>query len=150
MVLGIMFLSMACGSEHSNTVPKAHKSSNTFDSKVPVVLENKGVGPIESISIPDTINRSMARMGNDLFNKKCSMCHKTSQKYIGPSLFGVTKRRSPEWIMNMIMVPNLMVQKDSIAKMLLLEYNGAPMAQLGINESDARSLLEYLRTLNKD
>ena len=40
-----------------------------------------------------------------------------------------------------------MVEKDQIAKDLLIEYNGAPMADQNLTEDQARAILEYFRTL---
>ena len=34
--------------------------------------------------------------------------------------------RTPEWIMNMILNPTEMVEKDPLAKELLVEFNGSP------------------------
>ena len=57
------------------------------------------------------------------------------------------QRRSPEWIMNMILNPEVMVKEDPIAKQLLIEYNGSPMANQNLTQEQARSILEYFRTL---
>ena len=67
---------------------------------------------------------------------------------MGPALKGVTERRSPECIMNMAMNQEEMIQKDPIAKALLIEYNGAPRANQNITEEEARAMLEYFRTKN--
>ena len=48
--------------------------------------------------------------------------------------------------MNMILNPEDMVQNDPIAKNLLIEYNGAPMANQNLTQEEARSILEYFRT----
>jgi hypothetical protein len=40
-----------------------------------------------------------------------------------------------------------MVQKDPMAKKLLMEFNGSPMANQNLTEDDARAVLEYFRTL---
>ena len=49
--------------------------------------------------------------------------------------------------MNMILDPEGMVNNDPLAKQLLLEYNGSPMANQNLTEDEARSILEYFRTL---
>ncbi len=49
--------------------------------------------------------------------------------------------------MNMILDPGKMVQEDAIAKKLLMDYNGSPMANQNLSEEEARSVLEYFRTL---
>ena len=57
------------------------------------------------------------------------------------------ERRTPEWIMNMILVPEKMIVENEAAKQLLMEYNGAPMANQNLKEEEARAILEYFRTL---
>ena len=49
--------------------------------------------------------------------------------------------------MNMILNPEEMVQKDPLAKELLIEFNGSPMANQNLTQEEARAVLEYFRTL---
>ena len=111
-------------------------------------LTNKGVGPITSITLDANIDQAMATHGEDVFKKMCTACHRTGKKFIGPAPNGILERRTPEWIMNMILNPEEMVQKDPLAKELLIEFNGSPMANQNLSEEDARAVLEYFRTLN--
>ena len=78
---------------------------------------------------------------------KCTACHKVDEKFIGPPPAGIMERRSPEWIMNMILNPEEMIAKDPVAIKLLAEYNFAPMANQSLTEDEARAILEYFRTL---
>ncbi|MDX1278246.1 cytochrome c [Oceanihabitans sediminis] len=112
-----------------------------------VDLENKGVGPITSITLDDTIDQKMANRGEEVFKQMCTACHRTDKKFIGPAPKGILERRSPEWIMNMILDPEGMVKNDPLAKELLEEFNGSPMANQHLSEADARAVLEYFRTL---
>lgn len=113
-----------------------------------VDLNNKGIGPITSLSLNAEIDQPMATHGADVFKKMCTACHRTSKKFIGPAPTGILDRRSPEWVMNMILNPDEMVKKDPLAKALLIEFNGSPMANQNLTEEDARAVLEYFRTLN--
>ena len=122
--------------------------SNCADKK-----ENKEVskkistyGAIKSVSLKE-IDQHLANQGQELFEMKCSACHKINDRYIGPALMGVTMRRTPEWIMNMILDPIGMVQNDPAAKKLLAEY-GAPMANQSLAQKDARAILEYFRVID--
>ncbi len=110
-------------------------------------MSNKGVGPITSLELPESIDEAMVTAGAELFKTKCTACHKLGKKFIGPAPNGIMERRSPEWIMNMILDPEGMVQNDPIAKQLLIDYNGSPMANQSLTEAEARSVLEYFRTL---
>lgn len=112
----------------------------------PDPMENKGIGPVSSVTLGE-LDQSLADAGAEKFKALCSACHKVDKKFIGPSPQGVLDRRSPEWVMNMIMNPEEMIQKDPIAKQLLIDFNGAPMANQNVSEEDARAILEYFRTL---
>ncbi|MDN6310796.1 MAG: cytochrome c, partial [Psychroflexus sp.] len=112
-----------------------------------VALDNKGVGPIKNLDLPESINDDMAANGKAVYDKMCTACHKIDKKFIGPAPTGILERRAPEWVMNMILNPEEMVRKDPLAKDLLMEFNGSPMANQGLTEEEARSVLEYFRTL---
>ena len=124
-------------------VVKKKKAANG----VVIDLNNKGVGPVKNLDLPETIDQAMVAAGAELYKTKCMACHKVDKKFIGPAPTGVLERRSPEWIMNMILDPEGMVQNDPIAKALMIEFNGAPMANQSLTETEARSILEYFRTL---
>lgn len=109
--------------------------------------ESKGVGPITQLTLAPAIDQAMADKGKTTYEKLCSACHKPTEKFIGPAPKGILDRRSPEWVMNMILNPVEMVQKDPVAKKLLMEFNGSPMADQNLTEEDARAVLEYFRTL---
>ncbi len=108
-----------------------------------------GVGPIqEEMKLPATIDEQLAAKGEEIFKAKCTACHKIEEKYIGPPIKGVTEKRRPEWIMNMILAPEKMIQEDPIAKQLVIESNGAIMANQGLTEEEARAVLEYFRKID--
>jgi len=110
-------------------------------------LVNKGIGPIKDVTLAATIDQTMAKKGQEIYEANCTACHKPNEKYIGPAPKGILERRTPEWVMNMIINPNVMVQEDPLARDLLIEYNGSVMANQGITEDESRAILEYMRTL---
>lgn len=110
------------------------------------ISDSLGIGPVKKVEL-GVLDSALAEKGKTIFSGKCSACHKLDQRYVGPSLGGVTKRRKPEWIMNMIINPQEMTQKDPVAQDLLGEYL-AQMATLNLSEPDARALLEYLRQID--
>ncbi|AKA34842.1 MAG: cytochrome C [Muricauda sp.] len=114
---------------------------------IPVDLDNKGVGPIKNVDFDDEINEEMAARGEEKFNTICTACHMVDQRMIGPAMKGIYERRSPEWVMNMILNPDGMLKEDPIAKALLKEYNNAIMLNQNLTEEEARDIAEYLRTL---
>lgn len=107
---------------------------------------SKGVGPITSIELGD-IDDALVEKGKEIYKANCTACHKMKKRFVGPPLDGVIARRSPEWIMNMILNPEEMVEKDETAKALLMEYS-APMANQSLTEEEARAILEFFRTRN--
>jgi len=147
-----VFLLMSCGGKEEKYKPtygkkKAVSKVDKIRASKKIDLVNKGIGPIKSIEFDEAINQEMATLGQGIFKKLCTACHRVEKKFIGPSPKGVLKRRTPEWVMNMILNPNEMVQKDPLAKALLIEFNGSPMANQNLSEEDARAVLEYFRTL---
>lgn len=132
--------------KEQSKIEPANSESNVPASER-ITLDNKGVGRIKNITLSETIDQEMVERGLALFNTNCSACHKIDKRFIGPSPKGIMSRRSPEWIMNMILDPQLMVEQDRCAKDLLVEFNGAAMANQNMTEEQARDILEYFRTL---
>lgn len=128
---------------------KQNTSTNTEKAKADMKspLENKGVGPVSSVVLGN-LDSEMAAEGKAIYEAMCLACHKLDQKFIGPAPTGIMKRRSPEWIMNMILNPENMVKQDSVAKRLLMESNLAPMANQNLTYEQARKILEFFRTLD--
>jgi mono/diheme cytochrome c family protein len=110
-------------------------------------VSDKGIGPIKEVQL-GPIDQNLVKKGKEIFDSKCATCHKLEEKYVGPPLKGVTKRRKPEWIMNMILNPTEMEQKDPIAKQLLSEYL-TQMTFQNVSQEEARALLEYLRSVDE-
>lgn len=120
---------------------KSKGASSTID------LNNKGIGPITYLELNPEIDQSLAARGKSLYNQTCATCHRSKKRFTGPPLFGVLEKRSPEWVMNMILNPEVMSQKDPIANELFKEYMGSLMINQHLSEEDARAILEYLRIL---
>lgn len=157
-ILFIALLLFNCGGEEkkkestkikigSQTTEKKAVTKTTTKASESVDLSNRGIGPIKSLTLPAEIDQAMAANGKEIYKKMCTACHRPNKKFIGPAQKGVLERRTPEWIMNMILNPEEMVQKDPLAKKLLIEFNGSPMANQNLTEQEARAVLEYFRTL---
>lgn len=157
----LILMTIACGGKEEKEKEEIKLSDNepketvateqpTTKASETVDMENKGIGPINSIDIDDDIDAAMATKGAELFKNMCSACHKMDKKFIGPAISGVTERRTPEWIMNMILNPEQMIKEDPIAKKLLIESNMAVMANQGLSEEEARAILEYFRQYDQE
>jgi mono/diheme cytochrome c family protein len=91
----------------------------------------------------------MVGEGKGLFTSKCAMCHDLDAKKVGPTLRTVTKVRKPEYIMNVLLNSAKMQKEDATMKDLVAKYNKVPMPETGLNQVQARSVLEYLRSVAK-
>lgn len=138
-------LIFSCGEKANKEA--ANTENEIKDTEVVDPLQDKGVGPVKNLELPASIDEELAKKGSEIYVAKCSACHKVDKKYIGPAPLGIFERRSPEWIMNMILNPDKMIVENKIARELLMEYNGSPMANQNLTEDEARAVLEYFRTL---
>lgn len=159
LMLSTLFLVAACGNSEKEEkqqitigtqTTRQAPAAETKSTREIVDFSNKGIGPIKSIVISEDIDPALAEKGKAVFNNMCVACHKIDRRFIGPQVKGVTKLRAPEWIMNMIMNPEEMIQKDPIAKQMLVEFNMAVMANQNISEPDARAILEYFRQIDQE
>lgn len=109
-------------------------------------LEN-GIGPISQVSL-SAIDATLAEKGAEIFNTKCAACHKFDQRYVGPPLGGLLERRTPAFVMNMMLNPAEMVEKHPEVKKMLAQFL-TPMPNQNLSEEDARAVLEYFRQVEE-
>jgi cytochrome c551/c552 len=106
-----------------------------------------GVGPVQDEMKLGAVNDNLVVKGKGIFDVKCISCHKFDSRLVGPPLKDVTKRRRPEWIMNQILNPVEMTQKDPVAKELFTTYM-VQMTFQDVSHDDALALLEYMRAVD--
>ncbi len=117
-------------------------SSRTTNESGEEKEEKSLVGYVE---LNDPLEEDLISVGSKIFNEKCSKCHTLdTTKFFVPSFAGITNRRTPEWIMNMILNVDLMVEEDSIAHALWMEH-GIKMPEPQLTVEEARSMLEFFR-----
>lgn len=103
-----------------------------------------GIGPVtEPVQLGEP-DEELAAAGEQIFNLKCMACHRLEDRYIGPPLGDVLDRRTPTYVMNMMLNPTGMTERHPDAKAVLAEYL-APMPNQDLTVEEARSVLEYLR-----
>lgn len=141
LVLVVSLAAVACSRSEDGT---AHTPG--ADESFVGVHKSKGVGPVRNVHL-GPLDKSMAEKGKAAFEQKCAACHRFEERFVGPPLKGVTGRRSPEWIMNMILNPVEMTQKDPAAKELLGTYL-TQMTYQNVSEEEARAILEYFREID--
>ena len=131
-----------------------NSESSDINSKSKVKLAEKfgltlyelehGIGPVKENIELGSFDQSLAENGKKLFTEKCSQCHKMDERYTGPALRDVTNKRTPEYILNMILNPEEMTKKHPEAKKMLAIYANQMTFQ-NVSEEDARAIFEYLR-----
>ena len=99
----------------------------------------------EDVHLTNPLNAQWVTEGKGLYELKCQACHKLSdEKLVGPGWKGVTQRRKPEWILNMITNVDMMLEKDPEAQRLLEECL-VRMPNQNLNLEEARKVLEFER-----
>ena len=98
------------------------------------------------IQITHPLNQEWVEAGKRIYELKCQPCHKlTEEKLVGPGWKGVTQRRTPVWIINMICNTEMMLDKDPEAQKLL-ELCMVRMPNQNLMIDDARKVLEFQRS----
>ncbi len=136
---------LGCGGGGDAPAAGQPAAAPTGGGLTPFQLEH-GIGPVtEVVELPATIDEDLAHEGQEEFEMKCAACHHMGERFVGPALGDVTSRRSPAFIMNMILNPQEMVEQHPVGKELLAQYMSF-MPNQGITRENARAILEYLRT----
>ena len=100
---------------------------------------------VSEIKLNNPLDQAMVKKGQGIYDMKCSACHKlTSDRLVGPGWSGVTSRRKPEWIINMVTNVDMMLEKDAEAQKLL-ELCLVRMPNQNITKDEALTVLEYMR-----
>ena len=135
-------LLVACNSDsNQETTDETEETTETTS----MSTDPKGIGPYENIELTHPLDESMVATGKQVYELKCSSCHKLdSERVVGPGWKGVTDRRTPEWIMNFIVNVDEMLDKDT-ASQRMLEECLVRMPNQGLAEADARGVLEFMR-----
>jgi cytochrome c5 len=97
------------------------------------------------ITVTNPLNAEWITGGKNIYELKCQSCHRlTEEKLVGPGWKNVTKRRKPEWIMNMAMNVDMMLETDPEAQKLL-EQCMVRMPNQNLSKEDARKVVEFMR-----
>lgn len=100
----------------------------------------------DEVKLTNPLNAQWVAEGKSIYDVKCSACHKlTTEKLVGPGWAGVTKKRQPDWILNMITNVEVMLDKDPEAQKLLEECL-VRMPNQNLSIEAARKVLEFQRS----
>jgi cytochrome c551/c552 len=100
----------------------------------------------EDVHLTNPLNQQWIAEGKNIYDVKCQPCHKLNdEKLVGPGWKGVTQRRKPDWIINMITNVDMMLEKDAEAQRLLEECI-VRMPNQNLSLDEARKVLEFQRS----
>jgi cytochrome c551/c552 len=149
-VIGIV--AIQCGSNTQKTSDNNTAASDTNVQKVNkdtvivfLGINSKGIGRFKNVQLAHPPNEEMANLGKAIFDSKCFACHKLStEMLVGPGWSGVTKKRSPEWIMNWITNTKIMIDRD-LAAQADMAVCLIRMPNQDLTDQQARNVLEFMR-----
>ena len=134
----------ACGNDSPKDTGDANREKPKSMIKQEKPDDGKGIGEIKEVQLNDPLNQDMVAKGKAVYELKCAACHKlTDKRVVGPGWKGLTDKRKPEWIMNMILNVDVMLDKDPTAQALLKECL-TRMPNQNLSETDARDVLEFM------
>ena len=151
MILSLMII-IACGDNKGQDPAKFGNNKTatvTNESGLSEFELENGIGLIKSKLSLEKINPELVKKGEAIFSTKCASCHKLDERYVGPAQRDVWKRKTPEYILNMMLNPEEMYKRHPEVKKLLAEYM-TPMPAQNLTMDDARSLLEYFRKVAEE
>lgn len=138
---GVILLT-GCGTkEQAETAAKAAPKPEEIIARTPEV---HGV-EVKTVELTKPLKQEWVTAGKAIYDGKCLACHKlTGDRVVGPGWAGVTKKRQPVWIMNMITNVDVMLEKDAEAQKLL-EQCLIRMPNQNVTVEDARKIFEFMR-----
>jgi mono/diheme cytochrome c family protein len=123
---------------------KRAETAETDDSVLQKQEEVHGV-EVKKVELSNPLDQAMVKTGQEVYDMKCSSCHRlTEERLVGPGWSGITKKRSPEWITNMITNVEMMLESDPEAQKLLEECL-VRMPNQNVEPAQARGLIEFMR-----
>jgi cytochrome c5 len=133
---------IACADKH----PSSNQSLDTQELTKNQSEEHGTEVKASDVQLTSPLNAQWVADGKSIYELKCQACHKlTDEKLVGPGWKGVTQRRKPEWILNMITNVDMMLEKDPQAQKLLEECL-VRMPNQNLRLDEARKVLEFQRS----
>lgn len=142
-VMAILALSACGGGDGTPATPPGAAgpapAAGSEHSKIPVITA-------ADINLGD-IDQAMVEKGRATYDVKCQACHSTSaNRVVGPGWKGILERRKPEWVMNMVLNVDVMLDTDPEAQKLL-EQCLVRMPNQNLSQEEARQVVEFMRTI---
>src|SRR5687768_6837473 len=110
----LLFASCSDGGENKSTTESTTETTNTDAGGTEVHGDLIKPGDVE---LTTPLNATWVANGKSIYDMKCQSCHKlTEDRVVGPGWKGVTQKREPAWIMNMITNVDVMLEQDPEAQ----------------------------------
>lgn len=140
VVIALMF---ACAPDKPvNTEEKPDINQSAVEA---ITDPTKGIGAVKNVTLNTPLEQDRVKRGLSIYEMKCLSCHKLDEtRIVGPGWKDITKKRKPEWIMNMITNVDVMLEQDPEAQKLL-ELCLMRMPNQNMSIGDARDVLEFMR-----
>ncbi|MFN8155694.1 MAG: cytochrome c [Bacteroidia bacterium] len=140
LIPGLLFIASCTSRQEAEDAAKNSPSPIEAAEQQP---ETHGLEKKE-ITLNDPLNQEWIANGQKIYDTKCLSCHKlTDEKLVGPGWKGVTQRREPLWILNMITNVDMMLEKNPEAQKLL-EQCLVRMPNQNLTDDEARQILEFM------
>jgi len=139
LLLSLLPIMWSCGG--------AEKRAESAETDESVLLKQEEVHgkEVKELALSTPLDQAMVKEGQGIYDLKCLACHKLSnEKVVGPGWLGVTKRKKPVWIVNMITNVDMMLAEDTEAQKMLEECL-VRMPNQNITAPEARSVIEFMR-----
>jgi mono/diheme cytochrome c family protein len=134
----------SCGGSGSSGTPAGPPGASA--PSLGGAVKAKGLITAADITLGE-IDHAMVEKGRGIYDVKCQACHSLgANRVVGPGWKGITERRKPEWIMNMMLNVETMLETDPVAQQQLEECL-VRMPNQGLSKDDGRHVLEFMRTL---
>jgi cytochrome c551/c552 len=141
-----LFIAACAGGDAPQSTSTSDQSSE--ETSTPAVADydpNRGEGKFKDVKLDPKLDEAMASKGKNISDLKCLSCHKlTGEKLVGPGWKDVTKRNTPEWLMNFMTNTDAMIDKDPKVQ-AMLEICMVRMPNQNLSDEDTRAILEFMR-----
>jgi hypothetical protein len=140
LVVALGLIIFAC--QNKSGEGKTELSTSAIDS---LTDPASGIGIVRDVILNNPLELDKVDRGSALYESKCKSCHELNEKQVvGPGWKDITKRRKPEWIMNMITNVDVMLDNDVEAQKLLQSCDTRMTVEV-LSIGQARDVLEFMR-----
>lgn len=153
LLFAMPFVFTACHYGENIDLPPKTRLNLSQDVKIkePPYDEKKGLGPYDSTNVNmGALDVALAEKGKALLaEQSCAGCHSidSDATIMGPGWKGLTKHRTPYWLMNFISDPAPMLKKDA-ELMEWVAKTSVEMPNPGLDEDQVKAIVEYMRQLD--